>query len=64
MNAKEAAAVLGKLGGKSTSPAKQQASRANGKLGGRPRNNPAPEPAQTQPGTTLPLLLTAPRKGA
>lgn len=32
----KAAATLGKLGGKSKSPAKQQASRANGRKGGRP----------------------------
>lgn len=31
-----AAATLGKLGGKSTSPAKQAASRENGRKGGRP----------------------------
>lgn len=32
----EAAKQLGKVGGKSNSPSKQQASRSNGKLGGRP----------------------------
>ena len=32
----KAAAVLGRQGGRSTSPAKQAASRANGKKGGRP----------------------------
>lgn len=31
MNVKEAARLLGKIGGKSTSPKKQQASRENGK---------------------------------
>ena len=31
------AAELGKLGGKSTSPMKRRASRANGRLGGRPK---------------------------
>jgi hypothetical protein len=36
-NASLAAALLGKRGGTSTSPAKRAASRANGKLGGRPR---------------------------
>jgi hypothetical protein len=35
MKASEAAAALGRIGGKSTSPAKQAASRANGRLGGR-----------------------------
>lgn len=34
-----AAALLGRLGGRSTSPAKVAASRANGRLGGRPRND-------------------------
>lgn len=32
-----AAAALGRMGGASTSPAKRAASRANGRLGGRPR---------------------------
>ena len=32
-----AAAIMGKRGGQSTSPAKQRASRENGKLGGRPK---------------------------
>jgi len=32
-----AAAILGRRGGKSTSPAKQKAVRENGKKGGRPR---------------------------
>ena len=32
----EAAKALGAKGGKSTSPAKESASRSNGKLGGRP----------------------------
>lgn len=40
-----AASELGKLGGKSTSEAKQAASRANGKLGGRPRKDTAAPPA-------------------
>ena len=35
--ASEAAAALGRMGGASRSPAKQAASRANGRLGGRPR---------------------------
>jgi hypothetical protein len=34
------AAMLGKLGGSVTSPAKAKAAKANGKLGGRPRNKP------------------------
>jgi hypothetical protein len=34
---RSAAAVFGYLGGKSTSPAKQDAARANGKKGGRPK---------------------------
>jgi hypothetical protein len=37
LNAKLAAAILGKLGGKSTSDAKRSASRENGKKGGRPK---------------------------
>jgi hypothetical protein len=32
-----AAVALGKLGGSSKSPAKQESSRKNGKLGGRPK---------------------------
>ena len=32
-----AAAIMGRKGGQSTSPAKQRASRENGKLGGRPK---------------------------
>lgn len=36
-----AASILGKLGGKSTSPAKQAASRANGRKGGRPAKSTA-----------------------
>jgi hypothetical protein len=32
-----AAAIMGKKGGRSKSPSKQQASRTNGKLGGRPK---------------------------
>ena len=35
-NLTEAAKQLGGVGGKSNSPSKQQASRANGKFGGRP----------------------------
>jgi hypothetical protein len=35
MTISEAAATLGRLGGKSKSPAKVQAARTNGKLGGR-----------------------------
>lgn len=39
------AARMGQEGGKSRTPAKQEASRANGRLGGRPRKMPvAPEP--------------------
>lgn len=37
----EAARVLGRLGGRSKSPAKSEAARKNGKLGGRPRNGPS-----------------------
>jgi hypothetical protein len=36
-----AAKTLGSLGGKSKSPAKQAASRANGKKGGKPKRNPS-----------------------
>lgn len=36
---KEAAAVMGRKGGKSTSEAKQKAVRDNGKKGGRPRKD-------------------------
>jgi hypothetical protein len=32
-----AAAILGRIGGKSTSDAKRRASKENGKLGGRPK---------------------------
>ena len=38
MNIKDAAAAMGRV----KSPAKAAASRANGKLGGRPRNSAAP----------------------
>jgi hypothetical protein len=38
----QAAAVLGRKGGGSTSESKSAASRINGKLGGRPRNNAIP----------------------
>lgn len=34
-----AAAALGRIGGKSTSEAKRSASRKNGKMGGRPKND-------------------------
>lgn len=34
------AADLGRKGGQATSEAKRQAARANGRKGGRPRNNP------------------------
>ena len=44
MNANEAAAVLGRMGGKSNSAAKQAASRANGKLGGRKKSANRTEP--------------------
>jgi len=43
------AARLGKLGGKSTSDAKRQAAKSNGKLGGRPRKI-RPDDDQRQPG--------------
>ena len=38
-NHSAAAAMLGKRGGSATSPAKQAASRANGRLGGRPKKS-------------------------
>jgi hypothetical protein len=37
LNAKLAASILGKLGGRSTSDAKRAASKENGKKGGRPK---------------------------
>jgi hypothetical protein len=40
MNASQAAAFLGRLGGTVTSKAKTKAVRENGKLGGRPRTHP------------------------
>lgn len=43
-----AAATLGALGGKSTSPAKQQAARENGRKGGRPEKSTA-SPDQSKP---------------
>ena len=43
---KAAAAVLGRAGGKVTSPAKAKASRANGKKGGRPRKKPVDKPGR------------------
>lgn len=59
MNANEAAAVLGRMGGKSTSPAKQAASRANGKLGGRKKsgNRTEPDSGTNQPVPGAPLLF-------
>jgi hypothetical protein len=67
MDAKEAAALLGKMGGSKRSDAKTRAARQNGKLGGRPRRietrtAPIPEtpgPAPTvKCGTRAPLVLT------
>ena len=43
-----AAVALGRMGGASTSPAKQAASRANGRLGGRPRKAKPEDGAQTR----------------
>jgi hypothetical protein len=43
LTAKDAAALLGSIGGKSTSTAKQEAARLNGKKGGRPKNKKAPQ---------------------
>jgi hypothetical protein len=37
---KEAAAILGRLGGKAKSPAKTRAARKNAKLGGWPKGRP------------------------
>ena len=37
MSPSQAGKILGKIGGKSRSPAKQAAARKNGKKGGRPR---------------------------
>ena len=39
ITAKEAAQALGQLGGKSTSEAKKQAAKRNGKKGGRPKKS-------------------------
>lgn len=41
MNTKQAAALLGRLGGLARSKAKQRAARENGRKGGRPRTNKA-----------------------
>jgi len=69
MNPSEAAAMLGRMGGKSNSPAKQAASRANGKLGGRKKSakRTAPDsqnenqvPACSAPGA--PPILFVPRE--
>ena len=38
MTPSQAAAALGKLGGKAKSPAKTATARANGRKGGRPKN--------------------------
>jgi hypothetical protein len=56
----------GRAMGSVRSARKTAAARINGKLGGRPRNHPAPEPAQprqaqTAQRGTLPLLIV-PRK--
>jgi hypothetical protein len=42
MKKNEAAQLLGRLGGKVKSPAKIAASKANGKLGGRPKKTSKP----------------------
>ena len=58
MKASEAAAMLGRIGGKSTSPAKQAASRANGKLGGRKKSANRTEPdSNHRPVPGAPLLF-------
>jgi hypothetical protein len=49
MNITRAAAALGRLGGKSKSPAKRRASANNGKLGGRPKSTPFPQTAARPP---------------
>ena len=56
----DAARAMGRV----RSKRKAEAARANGKLGGRPRNNPAPEQAQPEPQQEtapgkLPLLLVS-----
>lgn len=53
-----AAVALGRRGGQSTSPEKQAASRANGKLGGRPRKERATAPVRKLPRGAVLLLPT------
>lgn len=48
LEALPAAVALGRLGGRATSPAKVEAARANGRLGGRPRYVP-PSADSTEP---------------
>jgi len=43
----EAAAIIGRKGGKSKSPKKQEASRRNGRLGGRPKKDKGQEGGKT-----------------
>jgi hypothetical protein len=45
----KAAALLGRLGGKSTSEAKRRAARMNGKKGGRPKKNKDKDKSQPEP---------------
>lgn len=56
----EAAVLLGRRGGSAKTPAKAAASRANGKLGGRPRK-PAPD---SLPRVAPACVIIVPRKEA
>jgi hypothetical protein len=56
--ASEAAAILGRKGGQSKSPAKQAASRVNGAKAHQ-KTNPNPAPVEQQPTLPAVIVLTA-----
>lgn len=62
-SASAAAALLGRLGGLSTSPAKQAASRRNGCLGGRPRKVLKPLVSYERSESKAGLTSKRPRRG-